>query len=386
MEDDGRESPDLFEDEEESPANHSGSEQEDETCVSLNKSTAAATAREISRSKSFQSAPLSRIGLNDNKAGMEGLDRDKINQIILEATKGSKYYENELRKERERAGALKATDKELEALEATRDYNHIIVHVDMDAFYAAVEMRDDPRLKDVPMAVGGSSMLSTSNYLARRYGVRAAMPGFIARKLCPNIVIVPLHLEKYRQASEQISGIGKVTESMLNALSVTTWRDLYQQRAVLQLLFSQSSSSHFLRVCLGLGSTHVHRTFAEISEPSQLQQKCLELCRELAGDMERDAIMGRTVGVMLKTVSFEVKTKTVTLPQPVSLAEQLHSAASGLLETEIRACAPNPLRLRLMGVRISSLQSREQSEQRGGSSGEGRGKQETLDVFVQQQP
>ena len=178
MEDDGRESPDLFEDEEESPANRSGSEQEDETCVSLNKSTAAATAREISRSKSFQSAPLSRIGLNDNKAGMEGLDRDKINQIILEATKGSKYYENELRKEREvqkrvqrmlnelgkvtpdqRAGALKATDKELEALEATRDYNHIIVHVDMDAFYAAVEMRDDPRLKDVPMAVGGSSML-----------------------------------------------------------------------------------------------------------------------------------------------------------------------------------------------------------------------------------
>ena len=58
----------------------------------------------------------------------------------------------------------------------------------------------------------------------------------------------------------QISGIGKVTESMLNALSVTTCGDLYQQRAVLQLLFSQSSSSHFLRVCLGLGSTHVHRS------------------------------------------------------------------------------------------------------------------------------
>ena len=53
--------------------------------------------------------------------------------------------------------------------------------------------------------------------------------------------------------------------------------------------------------------------------------------------------------MILKTVSFEVKTKTVTLPQPVSLAEQLHSAASGLLETEIRACAPNRLRLRLMG-------------------------------------
>lgn len=57
----------------------------------------------------------------------------------------------------------------------------------------------------------------------------------------------------------QISGIGKVTERMLNALKVTTCGDLYQQRAVLHLLFSQTSSTHFLRVCSGLGSIQVHR-------------------------------------------------------------------------------------------------------------------------------
>lgn len=103
-------------------------------------------------------------------------------QIILEATKGSKYYENEVKKEQQvtkRIDALLESlnkirpsqeltsqqfmDKEAQKLEESRALDHIIVHVDMDAFYAAVEMRDNPKLKDVPMAVGSYSML-VSNY------------------------------------------------------------------------------------------------------------------------------------------------------------------------------------------------------------------------------
>ncbi len=125
-----------------------------------------------------ESPPLSRIGLNSHKAGMEGLDKDKINEIILEASKGSKYYQNELRKDQEinrkvthmldslgkvtpaqKEAAAKAVDKKLQEMEMSRDLSRIIVHVDMDAFYAAVEMRDDPSLKDRPMAVGSNSML-----------------------------------------------------------------------------------------------------------------------------------------------------------------------------------------------------------------------------------
>ena len=124
------------------------------------------------------SPPMSRIGLNAHKAGMEGLDKNKINQIILEASKGSKFYENEVKKEQQvtarinhlleelekitpaqKLSALKAADREIQALEASRDLSHIIVHIDMDAFYAAVEMRDNPKLKDVPMAVGSNYML-----------------------------------------------------------------------------------------------------------------------------------------------------------------------------------------------------------------------------------
>ena len=55
----------------------------------------------------------------------------------------------------------------------------------MDMFYAAVEIRDNPALAEVPLAIGGESMISTANYIARTFGVRSAMPGFIAKKLCP---------------------------------------------------------------------------------------------------------------------------------------------------------------------------------------------------------
>merc|ERR1719462_925453 len=76
-------------------------------------------------------------------------------------------------------------------------------------FYAAVEMRDQPDLVDKPMAVGGMGMLSTSNYKARRFGVRAAMPGFIAKKLCPHLVIVPTNMAKYAAVAEQVREVFK---------------------------------------------------------------------------------------------------------------------------------------------------------------------------------
>ena len=95
----------------------------------------------------------------------------------------------------------------VQSLNTERDLSRTIVHVDMDMFYAAVEMRDNPALRGVPMAVGGMGMLSTSNYAARKFGVRAAMPGFIAKKLCPSLVIVPGNMEKYGQVSEVVRGV-----------------------------------------------------------------------------------------------------------------------------------------------------------------------------------
>ena len=86
-----------------------------------------------------------------------------------------------------------------------------IIHCDCDCFYAAVEMRDDPSLRDLPIAIGGKSdrrgVVATCNYRAREYGVRSAMPTGQALKLCPDLVVVPGTMAKYREAAQQIRQI-----------------------------------------------------------------------------------------------------------------------------------------------------------------------------------
>ncbi|KAM7148982.1 DNA polymerase kappa isoform 3-T3 [Molossus nigricans] len=404
-------------------------------------------------------------------------------------------------------------------------------------------MRDNPELKDKPIAVGSSSMLTTSNYHARRFGVRAAMPGFIAKRLCPQLIIVPPNFDKYRAVSKEVkeiladydpnfmamsldeaylnitkhlqerknwpedkrkyfiktgnslendkpgkevnklsehersispllfedsppdlqppgntsqvnseeqnnsqilqnsvvfgtsaeevvkeirfrieqkttltasagiapntmlakvcsdknkpngqyqilpdrqavmdfikdlpirkvSGIGKVTEKMLKALGIITCTELYQQRALLSLLFSETSWHYFLRISMGLGSTHltrdgdrksmsVERTFSEISKAEEQYSLCQELCSELAQDLQKEGLKGRTVTIKLKNVNFEVKTRASTVSSVVSTAEEIFAIAKELLRTEINADFPHPLKLRLMGVRLSSFPNEE---------------------------
>lgn len=70
------------------------------------------------------------------------------------------------------------------------------------------------------MAVGGEAMLSTSNYLARKFGVRAGMPGFIARKLCPQLVIVPTNFEKYGRISKEIHEVFKLYDPNFSSVSL----------------------------------------------------------------------------------------------------------------------------------------------------------------------
>ncbi|KAJ1209255.1 hypothetical protein NDU88_004633 [Pleurodeles waltl] len=435
-------------------------------------------------------------------------------------------------------------DKLAAELDQSRDLSRIIIHIDMDAFYAAVEMRDNPELHNKPMAVGSMSMLSTSNYLARRFGVRAAMPGFIAKKLCPGLTIVPPNFDKYRDVSKQVRevladydpnflpmsldeayldltehlkerknwpeekrthflrtdtaesskdaegekkvtededtlstspvlfedspplslernvpmceprcetvqmknavifgksvedavkelrfrieqkttltasagiapnmmlakvcsdknkpngqyripsdrqavmdfikdlpirkvpGIGKVTEKMLKALGITTCTDLYQQRALLALLFSETSWHNFLHISMGLGSTHLERdgerksmsterTFTEMWKADEQYSLCQELCSDLAEDLLKEGLKGKTVTLKVKNVKFEVRTRASTVLSSVSTQEEIFSVAKELLRAEIESASPQPLRLRLMGVRVSGFLNDEEKK------------------------
>ncbi|KAA0961080.1 DNA polymerase IV [Microbacterium sp. ANT_H45B] len=98
-----------------------------------------------------------------------------------------------------------------------------ILHVDMDAFYAAVEVLDDPTLRGLPLIIGapdGRSVVSSASYEARRYGVRAAMPVSQALRLCPSARIVPPHFPRYHEVSRQVMAIFESFTPLVEPLSV----------------------------------------------------------------------------------------------------------------------------------------------------------------------
>ncbi|KAM7285541.1 DNA polymerase IV isoform X2 [Ixodes scapularis] len=424
------------------------------------------------------------LELNASKAGLEGVDKDRVNKIIQAASKGTPYYEHQQKRQQRinlriesmlaelaqlTPTQLQASEQKMDALvekmECSRDLSRIVVHVDMDAYFAAVEMRDDPSLRDKPMAVGSMGMLSTSNYEARKFGVRAAMPGFIGKKLCPSLLIVRPNFNKYCSVSAEVRkvmarydedfmpvgldeaylditdhvnatdadpedivremrneifeatqltasagiapnmflakvcsdirkpnnqfrlpndinavrefvrtlpirkvpGIGAVQEQLLRALGAQTCHDLWVKRAAIGHLFGMTSARFYLRAALGLGCTEVkcdsarksksvEETFSELSSPEALVSKCEELCEQLCEQVEDDGITGRVVTLKIKTVAFDVMTRSVTLDSATNRIEPIKKAALRLLRQEIAAAKPDcPLRLRLMGVRLSGL-------------------------------
>ena len=99
-----------------------------------------------------------------------------------------------------------------------------IIHCDCDCFYAAIEMRDNPALVGKPLAVGGRSdqrgVVATCNYEARAFGVRSAMPTSQALQRCPDLIVLPPAMEKYRAASRQILAIYRDYTDLVEPLSL----------------------------------------------------------------------------------------------------------------------------------------------------------------------
>ncbi len=97
-----------------------------------------------------------------------------------------------------------------------------ISHIDCDAFYAAIEKRDDPSLRDKPLIVGGGKrgVVSTACYIARISGVRSAMPMFKARKLCPEAVVLPPNMAKYQKAGKEVRTLMLELTPLVEPLSI----------------------------------------------------------------------------------------------------------------------------------------------------------------------
>lgn len=169
------------------------------------------------------------LGPSLTKSGQDGVDQSKVSEIIYNASKGSKYFNNEETKDKnltvkinrilakkrelqriEAQGGLKQDTKRADEciteLEYGRDLSQAVVHIDCDAFYAAVEELDRPELKELPFAVG-MGVLTTCNYVARKFGCRSGMAGFVADKLCPELIHLPLNFEKYTAKAKEVRAV-----------------------------------------------------------------------------------------------------------------------------------------------------------------------------------
>ena len=101
--------------------------------------------------------------------------------------------------------------------------NKVILHVDMDAFFASVEQADNPYLRGKPVIIGGTSergVVSTCSYEARKFGVHSAMPVFMAKGLCPMGIFLPVRMERYKEVSNKIFNIFKEVTPLIEPLSI----------------------------------------------------------------------------------------------------------------------------------------------------------------------
>src|SRR3974377_1273309 len=99
----------------------------------------------------------------------------------------------------------------------------VILHVDMDAYYASVEQRDRPELRGLPVIVGGSAegggVVCAASYEARKFGVHSAMPAVTARRLCPQGIFLPVRMDHYARISREIRAILQSYTPLVEPLS-----------------------------------------------------------------------------------------------------------------------------------------------------------------------
>ena len=126
-----------------------------------------------------------------------------------------------------------------------------IVHIDMDAFYASVEQRDDPRLRGRPVVVawrGARSVVCAASYEARKFGVRSAMPALRAERLCPHAVFVPPDFVRYRAVSKQVREIFSRHTDLIEPLSLDeAYLDVTENK---MQLWSATEVATAIRTCI----------------------------------------------------------------------------------------------------------------------------------------
>jgi DNA polymerase-4 len=236
-------------------------------------------------------------------------------------------------------------------------YRPVILHADMDAFYAAVEQRDRPELRGRPVVVGGTSsrgVVTAASYEARRFGIHSAMPTAQARARCPDAVFLPGDMAKYRRVAAELRGLFASVSPDVEPLSLdeafidvsASLELLGPPLAVGRLLRTRVRAATGLAVSVGIGpGKMIAKIASDCSKPDGL----LEVPPERVEAFMRPLPVGRLWGVGPVTQAALASAGLVTVGDladcpPATLAAAVGRAAEPLLRLarglDVRAVEP----------------------------------------------
>src|SRR5438445_113376 len=206
-----------------------------------------------------------------------------------------------------------------------------ILHVDMDAFYASVEQRDDPVLRGKPLVVGGSArrgVVLAASYAVRPFGIRSAMPMARALRLCPDLLVVPPRFDRYSEVSDEVFRIFHAFTPEVEGLSL---------------------DEAFLDVTR---SVALHG--APIDQARRIKERIRDQALRVASRLRRAGLRARSVHLKVKFADFRIATRQETLPEPTDDGAEIYAMARRLLgKVEARPA-------RLTGVHAGDLGGRPQ--------------------------
>lgn len=290
-----------------------------------------------------------------------------------------------------------------------------ILHADLDAFYASVEQLLDPLLRGQPIAVGAGVVLAAS-YEARASGVRAGMPAWRARQLCPDLRFVEGHFREYQRLGDEVMGVMHDFTPLVERISIdeafldvrSTVRLFGQPGDIAAQIRNRVRSEIGLPLSIGVARTkHLAKVASQVAKPDglvgMLQQllgsqiglklACLAanldpraiqlaqrarsmgaqsalgrrrptpelihstmgyLCERVAGRLRASGSAGRTVDIRIRFTGLRSIIRAVTLPFAVSSTRTLTETAVDLVETAL-AARPDEREITLLGVSVTNL-------------------------------
>ena len=256
------------------------------------------------------------------------------------------------------------------------DTSRKIIHIDMDAFFAQVEMRDDPSLKDKPVIIGndprktgGRGVVSTCNYEARKYGVHSAMSSKEAYERCPNAVVLPEEAQEFlkKLPIAKFHGVGKKSVERLHDMDIYTGADLLKISEITLIDRFGRFGFDLFRKARGISNSPVkpnrvrksigsERTYGKLLyNEDDIKAELTKNAKRVAESAQKAKKVGRIIVIKVRYSDFSTLTKRMTLDKSTQDFDTIDRISHSIFDQ----LEENSSGVRLLGVTLTGLEDQE---------------------------